>query len=98
MGLRLTRLKPLFWGPSDIIDPATARTSQRLADRLGFDPRFVVLFNYSPTPTEHHGFMDWINENIGGKAYSMNREHLGATGEVFFENEEDALLFFLHYS
>lgn len=92
MGLRLTRLKPISWGQCDPVSP------ESLSLLLGFSPNYIVLFNYSPTPAEHHDFMNWINENVGGKAYSMNREHLGATGEVFFENEEDALMFFLHYS
>lgn len=92
MGLRFTRLKPITWGPSDVTNPI------ELGARLGFPPNFIVVFNYSPTPSEHNGFMEWIIENTSGKAYSINRESLGPTGEVFFEYEEEALMFFLHHS
>lgn len=84
-------MKAIYIGNSHLCERANR-------DRLeGFS--FAVLFDRSLREDENDSVMQWASENLAGPIETNLREDsgLGPSGEYFFKQKEDALIFFLKY-
>ena len=81
------KAKPLFIDHDGIVNPI------QLSERVGFPVEWIVGFNESFEPDDHHEMIQWLTTNCRGRAVSADRgPPMGPSGEVLFEHYDDAMM------
>lgn len=89
--------KTIWWGRIDDKPLISDRCLTGNGPEQQFVSTYLVIFQDAMSLPDEAIVRAWLSNNCSGHFYSHVRDDLGPSGEMFFEYEDDALLFFLAF-